>query len=99
MISGCRIAAGTGASRGPFSSPVAIVIEVLSPHDETWEKQEFYAVHGVDEILIVAPAEHSATWLVLRDGRYVESGRSALLGADSRGLADRITWPAVDQPA
>ena len=33
----------------------AIVIEVVSPDDETWEKLEFYASHGVEELIIADP--------------------------------------------
>ncbi len=83
-----------------YVATAALVVEVLSPHDETWEKLDFYAAHGVDEILIVSPAEQSVTWLVLQDRRYVEADHSVLLGAESRGLADQISWPAEgDQPA
>ena len=32
----------------------ALVIEIVSPYDDTWKKVPFYAKHGVDELLIVA---------------------------------------------
>ena len=31
----------------------ALVIEIVSPDDETWNKLEFYAAHRVEELLIV----------------------------------------------
>lgn len=30
-----------------------VVVEILSPDDETFEKLPFYAAHGVDEVLVV----------------------------------------------
>lgn len=30
-----------------------MVVEILSPRDESYEKFPFYAAHGVDEVLIV----------------------------------------------
>lgn len=80
-----------------FVSTAAIVIEILSPHDETWQKLDFYAAHGVDEVLIVSPAGRSVTWLVRQEARYVETGYSGLLGAASRDLASHIDWPVVDE--
>ena len=66
------------------------------PDDETWGKLGFYAEHGVDEVLIVSGATRQVTWLVLRDGRYIETSHSRLLGAQSRDLGDHIDWPDVD---
>ena len=83
-----------------FVPTAAMVIEIISPHHETWLKLDFYAVHGVDELLIVSPGDRAVTWLVLEDGRYVEARHSRLLGAVSQALADRIDWPpTADQPA
>ncbi len=33
----------------------ALVVEIVSPGDKTWEKLPFYAAHSVDESLIVDP--------------------------------------------
>jgi len=75
----------------------AIVGEIESPDDETWEKLPFYASHRVDEVLVVSAERRSATWL-LRDGdHYVESEASGLLGAESARLTETIDWP--DPPA
>ena len=80
-----------------FVPTAAVVIEVVSPDDETWQKLDFYAARDVDELLIVSGADRRVTWLPLRDGRYVESDRSDLLGDGSRGLAAHIDWPPQDQ--
>ena len=34
----------------------AVVVEVVSPRDETYAKLPFYAARGVDEVLVVDPA-------------------------------------------
>ncbi|HUJ67457.1 MAG TPA: Uma2 family endonuclease [Acidimicrobiales bacterium] len=72
----------------------AVVIEIESPDDETCDKLDFYADHGVDELLIVSAEARSVTWLVLTDGRYQKVEESRLLGPESGTLADRIEWPA-----
>jgi Uma2 family endonuclease len=71
----------------------AIAVEVLSPDDDTWKKLPFYAQHDVDELLIVDPAEHSVTWLALREGEYRPSDRSEILDLSADALAERIDWP------
>jgi Putative restriction endonuclease len=74
----------------------AVVVEIESPDDETWEKLDFFASHGVDELLIVSGATRSVTWLVLKEGQYEQVEESRLLGPESRVLAERIDWPADD---
>jgi Uma2 family endonuclease len=70
-----------------------MIVEILSPDDETVQKLDFYADRGVAEVLIVSGSSKSVTWLVLRDGRYVESEYSELLGPESAGLSRGIRWP------
>ncbi len=82
-----------GRPTGAFLPTAALVVEILSPHDETWEKFGFYAAHGVDEILVASPADRSLSWWVLDGARYVAADPSTLLGPESAGLADRIDWP------
>jgi Uma2 family endonuclease len=73
----------------------AIVVEIVSPDDESWAKLDFYAAHEVDEVLIVDPETHRVTWL-RRDGSgYAEADGSALLGITTAGLASQIDWPPV----
>lgn len=75
----------------------AMVLEVESPDDETWDKLDFYAAHGVDELLIVSYETRTVTWLWLEDGRYIEADHSRLLGKESRRLPDKIDWPTVEE--
>jgi hypothetical protein len=54
---------------GLWHPTAALVIEILSPADETIGKLPFYAAHAVDEILIVDPTKREVNWLALRGGR------------------------------
>jgi Uma2 family endonuclease len=76
-----------------WHSTAAMVIEIVSPEDETWQKLPFYAAHEVDELLIVDPAERSVHWLALSDGQYGEVERSGLIELGPAELATSIEWP------
>jgi Uma2 family endonuclease len=79
--------------RGVYQSTAALVIEVLSPGDESWEKLPFYAAHEVDEVLIIDPAKHAVHWLGLSGGEYVPIERSTLIDLGPSELAEQIDWP------
>ena len=81
---------------GDWIPTAAVVVEVVSPHDETWDKLGFYAAHGVDEILVADPAEQSITLLELRDGKYARVDRSRLLGVAAGELERQIDWPSTE---
>lgn len=84
------------ASDAVYVDTAPLVVEVLSPEDETMEKLPFYASRGVDEVVIVDPDERRVTWLALADGGYDEVDRSALLDVDVAGFANDIAWPPND---
>jgi Uma2 family endonuclease len=65
----------------------AVVVEILSPGDETLAKLPFYTRHGVDEVFVVTPPGPSVTILVLDGDDYVESARSDVLGIGTSELA------------
>lgn len=79
--------------RGTWFPTVALVVEIVSPEDETWEKLPFYAAHGVEEVLIVDGEKQSVHWLTLKDGRYQRAQRSALIEMGAAELVERIDWP------
>lgn len=81
-----------GAS-GVWHSTAALVIEIVSPGDESWAKLPFYAAHGVDEVLIVDPVKRSADLLGLNNGEYQSIERSALIDLGPIELAEQIDWP------
>jgi Uma2 family endonuclease len=82
-----------GLPAGVWVPTAAIVVEVVSPDDETWSKLGFYAAHHVDEICIADPVRADITWLALGDGSYGEVPASPLLGLGVPDLVARIDWP------
>ncbi|MDQ6779362.1 MAG: Uma2 family endonuclease [Actinomycetota bacterium] len=83
-------------SWGTYAPTAALVVEIRSPKDETWDKLPFYAAHHVDEVLIVDPAELNVHWLALEQGEYRAVERSGLIDLGPAELAQQIDWPEVD---
>jgi Uma2 family endonuclease len=79
--------------RSVWVDTAAIVIEVVSPDDETYEKFGFYFDHGVEELLIADPVRRSVTVWSRGPGGFVETSASALLELDATDLVNLITWP------
>lgn len=79
--------------RGVWHSTAPLVVEIVSPGNETWAKHPFYAAHEVDEYLIVDPAVQAVHWLGLQDGEYRRLSRSRLIDLGPEDLAARIDWP------
>lgn len=73
---------------------VRVAVEVLSPHDETFEKFSFYAAHHVDEILVADPDARTVQCWRLTGGSYLSADRSTVLGVSCADLAAAIAWPA-----
>ncbi len=71
----------------------ALVLEILSPEDETWQKLSFYAEHQVDELLIIDPQERVIHWLALTGGEYQSTQQSKLIDLPTAKLAEKIDWP------
>jgi Uma2 family endonuclease len=82
---------------GTWHPTAALVVEIVSPGDESWEKLPFYAAHDVDEVLIVDPQEHTVSWLALQDGEYRPIERSGLIDLGAQGLAEQLDWPPTDR--
>ncbi len=79
---------------GVWLHTAALVVEIVSPGDETWLKLPFYAAHEVDEVLIVDPAERAVHWLGLADGgEYRPIERSGVIDLGAAELAEHIDWP------
>ncbi|MGA2930234.1 MAG: Uma2 family endonuclease [Solirubrobacteraceae bacterium] len=80
--------------RGDWRSTAALVVEILSPGDRTWEKLGFYAARHVEEVVIVDPRERTVSWLALRDdGSYGAADHSSLIDVGVAELSERIDWP------
>ena len=71
----------------------AMVVEVVSPGDESWLKFDHYAAHHVDEVLIADPRTRELDLFVLTGDRYERSDRSGLLDVTVAELHAAIAWP------
>ena len=80
-------------ARGVWHATAALVIEILSPDDDTWEKLPFYAEHRVDEVVVVDLHERNVHWLALEEGEYRPVERSSLVELGAGELAGRLDWP------
>lgn len=78
---------------GVWHRTTALVVEIVSPGDETWEKLPFYAEHEVDEVLIVDAETRKVDWLALVGGEYRPVERSGLIDVGPAELAQGIDWP------
>lgn len=87
-----------GALRRPSArtwvDDAAIVVEVRSPGDESFDKFDHFAEFGVVEVLIVDPVERQVQVFTRTpdSSTFTPTDTSALLGVDTRTLDDRIDW-------
>lgn len=79
--------------RGVWHTTAALVLEIVSPMDESWEKLAFYAAHHVDEVLIIDPAHRAVHWLALEGAGYRAADRSGVIDLGVDDLARQIDWP------
>ena len=76
-----------------FVPTAAIVVEVLSPHDETPDKLPYYAQRGVREVVVVDPERRRVEFLLLdTDGRYRAVTDSVTLRIAAEDLVRQIEW-------
>lgn len=80
---------------GVWVPTAAVVVEIVSPDDETWDKLDFYAAHAVDELLIVDPRDRSVRWLARDGARYERVDASGLLGISGAEVGAGVQWPSV----
>jgi Uma2 family endonuclease len=78
---------------GVWVPTAAVVVEIVSPDDETFEKFAFFAAHGVTELLVADPAARSVRCWHLHDGVYTEATGSELLGVAADELTGSLSWP------
>lgn len=76
-----------------YAETAAVVVEVLSPGDETFAKFPFYAAREVEEVVVADPQGRRVRLWQLRDGAYVETGRSDVLGTTAEELTAGVDWP------
>lgn len=76
---------------GVFARSSAVVVEILSPDDESFEKFDFYARHGVQEVIVVDPDLQEVHCYALPSAERRD--RSQALDVDMSDLTDAIDWP------
>ncbi len=62
-----------------YCSSAAMVVEIVSPGDESYEKLGFYAAHGVEEVLVLDEDRGGLQLYRLAGGHYDDEERSLLL--------------------
>lgn len=76
-----------------YNPTAAIVVEIVSPGDESRRKSDFYFQAGVEELLIVDPRARAVEWFARGDGGFKPVPGSALLGVSAEELATELDWP------
>jgi Uma2 family endonuclease len=77
-----------------YAPTAALVVEIISPGDDTPKKVPFYAKRGVEELVVVDPQQQTVEWLALGpDGIYGSVERSGLIDLSGAELAESIDWP------
>jgi Uma2 family endonuclease len=76
-----------------FVPTATIVVEVVSPDDETYAKLPFFAAHDVDEVLVVDAGLRAARWFVRLDQEYEEGEASLVIGVTGSAVAAALRWP------
>ena len=83
-------------SKRGIEGGAALVVEILSPHDETYAKLDWYAGVGVGEVLVVEPETRRVELFANRDGRMtpVEPVVIECLGVRGETVDGtlRLTW-------
>jgi Uma2 family endonuclease len=72
----------------------AIVVEIVSPGDESRQKFKFYHRAGIEEVLIVDPDARTAEWFVRSGAAFQAADHSQLLGITAAELVAAIAWPS-----
>ncbi len=83
-----------GAKDLTWNPTAAIVVEVLSPGDESRRKLGFYLRAGVEELLIVDPALGTLEWFARGPEGYEPADGSAVLALTTAQLHGSLDWPS-----
>ncbi len=76
-----------------YNPTAAVVVEIVSPGDESRRKFDFYFRSGVEELLIVDPRARTVEWFRRGNGHFEPSPRSSLLSVSADELAAELDWP------
>jgi Uma2 family endonuclease len=81
-----------GQPSGVWLDTAAIVVEVRSPDDETYDKFEFYFEHGVEELLITDLVSHEVQWYRRGESEFVRADSSDVLGLSAEDVRRQLRW-------
>jgi Uma2 family endonuclease len=76
-----------------FYPTAEVVVEIVSPDDESRNKFDFYFRAGVKEVGIVDPGARTVEWFARGEARFQPADGSVLLGVSAKDLAEEIDWP------
>lgn len=79
-----------------FAETAAVVVEIVSPRDDSYRKFAFYFSHGAEEMLIVDPTKRSAQFYARGADRMEPVDGSRLLDLRAVELIALIDWPQAD---
>jgi Uma2 family endonuclease len=80
---------------GVWHDTAVLVVEILSPDDETFAKLDFYTAHGVQELLVADWRDRSVRIFALQEGQG-ERDRSEVLELTTAELEAAVDWPPLD---
>lgn len=79
-----------------YAATAEVVVEVLSPGDESWQKLPHYAAHQVGEVWMVDPDAHTVRMHVLVGDHYEPVEASPLMRVSAEHLTLTLDWPEAD---
>jgi hypothetical protein len=79
----------TSVPQDVFVTTAALVVEIVSPGDETFDKLPHYAECGVEEVLVVDPGARSVR--VFRGANEVDV--CGVFGLTAEWIAAQLDWP------
>jgi len=82
-----------GAPSDVWLATALIVVEIVSPDDETYQKFDFYFSHGVEELVVADPAARTVRWWQRGSKSFEPTDTSRLLGVDVTDVVSQIDWP------
>lgn len=89
-----------GRPRGTWVPTAAVVVEIVSPDDETYDKFGFYARRGVEEVLVADPSARTVTlWRRTSGEGFEETATSSLLNVAAAELVAAVLWPDDTVPS
>lgn len=76
---------------GVYATTAAVVVEIRSPDDETFEKFGFYAAADVEEVIVAEPSTRTVGCFDPATGEARPV--SLVLGADMAVVTAAVSWP------